>query len=139
MVTRVCPLLQPDPLSAFLHPFWARANKCLIEAKSRTVVEIQHLLPPPASPPHPPPSKDRKEAIMFKHPHYEPQVSRCGSLSIKGFNRWRKREWGERERGGDGERERVSEREGKREDWRLFFFSIDSSTDSHRLLLNEGP
>ena len=44
---------------------------------------------------------------MFKHPHYEPQVSRCGSLSIKGFNRWRKRE------GGDGERERVSEREGK--------------------------
>lgn len=48
MVTRVCPLLQPDPLSAFLHPFWARANKCLIEAKSRTVVEIQHLLPPPA-------------------------------------------------------------------------------------------
>lgn len=49
-------------------------------------------------------------------------------------------ESGGREReGGDGERERVSEREGKREDWRLFFFSIDSSTDSHRLLLNEGP
>lgn len=66
--------------------------------------------PLPASPPHPPPSKDRKEAIMFKHPHYEPQVSRCGSLSIKGFNRWRKREWGERERGG-----RRREGEGQRE------------------------
>lgn len=63
MVTRVCPLLQPDPLSAFLHPFWARANKCLIEAKSRTVVEIQHLLPPPRPPhplTHPPPRTERR-------------------------------------------------------------------------------
>lgn len=36
-------------------------------------------------------SKDRKEVIMFKHPHYEPQLSHCGSPSIKGFNRWRRR------------------------------------------------
>lgn len=46
---------------------------------------------------------------MFKHPHYEPQVSRCGSLSIKGFNRWRKREGGESERG-ETERGRGSAR-----------------------------
>lgn len=95
MVTWVCPLLLPDPLSASLHPFWAWTNNHLIEAKSCTVVEIQHLLPPSSS------SKDRKGAIMFKHPHYGPQVSCCGSLSIKGFNRWRKSEW-ERESGGGG-------------------------------------
>lgn len=42
---------------------------------------------------------------MFKHPHYEPQVSCCGSLSIKGFNRWRKRG-----RVREGESDRGSER-----------------------------
>lgn len=68
---------------------------------------------------------------MFKHPHYEPQVSRSGSLSIKGFNRWRE---SETERG--SQIERVSKRERK---GRLFFFSIDLSPDSHWLLLNEGP
>lgn len=40
------------------------------------------------------------------------------------------------ERGG-GQRERVSERVGQREGWRLFFFSIDLSPDSHWLLLNK--
>lgn len=60
MVTRVCPLLQPDPLSAFLHPFWARANKCLIEAKSCTVVEIQHFPPPARLTPSPTPLQGQK-------------------------------------------------------------------------------
>lgn len=78
----------------------------------------------------PSPSKDRKEAIMFKHPHYEPQVSHCGSLSIKGFNRWRRRGRVDSEGQYEGE---------QREDWRLFFFSIDLSPDSHWLLLNKGP
>lgn len=88
----------PERTNALLRPRaaqWWKSNTC--------------SPPPPASPPHPPPSKDRKEAIMFKHPHYEPQVSRCGSLSIKGFNRWRKREGG-REREGETERGRGSAR-----------------------------
>lgn len=63
-------------------PLLGTTNNCLIEAKGYTVVEIQHLPPLLLS-------KDIKEAIMFKHPHYEPQVSLCGSLSIKGSNRWR--------------------------------------------------
>lgn len=45
MATRVCPILQPGPLPAFLHPFRAWTNNWLIEAKSTTVMEIQHLLP----------------------------------------------------------------------------------------------
>lgn len=55
----------------------------------------------------PSPSTDRKEAIMFKHPHYEPQVSCCGSPSIKGFNRWRKRGRGSVRAGAKGRLETV--------------------------------
>lgn len=43
---------------------------------------------------------------------------------------------GERE-GETAGKERVGG--GQREDWRLFFFSIDLSPDSHWLLLNKGP
>ena len=47
---------------------------------------------------------------------------------------------GEGERGREGEADRKGQQEGgRREDWRLFFLSIDLSPDSHWLLLNKGP
>lgn len=100
--TRACPLLQPESaLLPFCTPSGTRRTIGSLRPKSRAAVEIQHW----PAPTHPP-SKDRKEAIMFKHPHYEPRVSRRGSLSIKGFNRWRRR---------GGDTERVSKGGGRRE------------------------
>lgn len=87
-------------LLPFCTPSGPRRTIGSLRPKSHAAVEIQHWPAPP------PPSKDRKEAIMFKHPHYEPRVSCRGSLSIKGYNRWKRR---------GGDTERVSKGGGRRE------------------------